>query len=112
MEHLKYGAEDIAWQEKLVNKFREEFPEANFRDDEEYFIYDVPGGDGKMAEVHTPKWEKMPLWENGRQIGRPATEKLMRLEIKARFAHPGKPFSLIEAAREEGLFKSSEDIVG
>jgi hypothetical protein len=58
VENPKHTPDKLAWNKKMLAELQEEFPENNFRMDEEYFIYDLGG-----KEVHIPKWESIPQKE-------------------------------------------------
>lgn len=85
-----------------LEELKQQFPDANIREDSEHFIYDLKDTNGKSVEVHTPKWEKIPVTLADDTVVHVPVFDVIRAELKHRHEF-GDDFSLAEALRREGL---------
>ncbi len=81
MEHPKYSPEEQEWANALVKRLSTEFPNAHIRADTEHFIYEVTESGGEHMEVHTPKWQKIPIKNPDDSITYVNTEDIIRSRL-------------------------------
>jgi hypothetical protein len=102
MESPKYTHEDKQWANELVKKLGAEFPDANMRQDAEYFIYDLKTRNGAPVEGRTPKWESVPLKQEDGVVP-VATEKVIRAELQFRHLYGLDDYHLPDILRRAGV---------
>lgn len=98
--HEHHGLEKV---EARLKDLRERYPDANIREDSQYFIYDLVDSEGHQIAEHVHKMEKLPIQVDNDRIVHVSIWDVIETDLKHRHESGRTDYSIVAALRKEGI---------
>ncbi len=97
------GERSIEKIETRMAELRERYPDANLREDTQYFIYDLVDNEGHHITEHVHKMEKLPIQVDNDHIVKVSIWDVIEADLKHRHESGRTDYSIVAALRKEGI---------